>query len=282
MINALCRPAAFSYLSEAVSQRSPWTNAPSKLWALPGLQCSRSGVCDARFLHILVSFQNVGINIIYLFFLFMKNPSKVSVKERLGFSSKPAAPVEKVTLCSEFLFLGGSVLLLQIMWNPLCNNSSPLSQVFSTSMGLTKTVYNPVALKAAQKTSEEALKKKQVRGEKRGNGRKRYFKGRKLLVSHTENMTLFTGSSETTAGRTEEEAGDIGEAHWDTKGEKRIKTLIYSSVPINWQHLDLQPSSTQINSQHGSYKRSLTRLWSNTRRQSPWASQWTALICLCC
>lgn len=39
---------------------------------------------------------------------------------------------------------------------------SPL-QVFSTSMGLTKTVYNPAALKAAQKTSEEALKKKQVR-----------------------------------------------------------------------------------------------------------------------
>ncbi len=32
-------------------------------------------------------------------------------------------------------------------------------------MGLTKTVYNPAALKAAQKTSEEALKKKQVRGE---------------------------------------------------------------------------------------------------------------------
>lgn len=32
-------------------------------------------------------------------------------------------------------------------------------------MGLTKTVYNPAALKAAQKTSEEALKKKQVSGE---------------------------------------------------------------------------------------------------------------------
>lgn len=35
-------------------------------------------------------------------------------------------------------------------------------------MGLTKTVYNPAALKAAQKTSEEALKKKQVRGEMEG------------------------------------------------------------------------------------------------------------------
>ncbi|KAK7913173.1 hypothetical protein WMY93_013384 [Mugilogobius chulae] len=56
-----------------------------------------------------------------------QNASKLSVKERLGFSAKPAPQVEKV---------------------------------FSTSMGLTKTVYNPVALKAVQK-STEVLKKKQ-------------------------------------------------------------------------------------------------------------------------
>ncbi|XP_011608386.1 RNA-binding protein 26 isoform X1 [Takifugu rubripes] len=56
-----------------------------------------------------------------------QNPSKTSVKERLGFSTKPAAPVEKV---------------------------------FSSSMGLTKTVYNPAAITAAQNSSEEALKKK--------------------------------------------------------------------------------------------------------------------------
>ena len=49
----------------------------------------------------------------------------------------------------------------------LFNQFSPPFQVFSTSMGLTKTVYNPAALKAAQKTSEEALKKKQV-GEEQG------------------------------------------------------------------------------------------------------------------
>lgn len=46
----------------------------------------------------------------------------------------------------------------------MCSHLS-FFQVFSTSMGLTKTVYNPAALKAAQKTSEEALKKKQVSGE---------------------------------------------------------------------------------------------------------------------
>ncbi|XP_029000402.1 RNA-binding protein 26 [Betta splendens] len=57
-----------------------------------------------------------------------QNSNKVSVKDRLGFSTKVASPVEKV---------------------------------FSTSVGLTKTVYNPAALKAVQKTSEEALKKKQ-------------------------------------------------------------------------------------------------------------------------
>uniref|UniRef100_A0A8C6SJZ2 RNA binding motif protein 26 n=1 Tax=Neogobius melanostomus TaxID=47308 RepID=A0A8C6SJZ2_9GOBI len=38
-------------------------------------------------------------------------------------------------------------------------DSSVDSQVFSTSLGLTKTVYNPVALKIAQKTSEDLLKK---------------------------------------------------------------------------------------------------------------------------
>ncbi|CAF99779.1 unnamed protein product, partial [Tetraodon nigroviridis] len=58
----------------------------------------------------------------------VQNPSKTSVKERLGFSTKPSAPVDKV---------------------------------FSSSMGLTKTVYNPAAITAAQNSSEEALKKKQ-------------------------------------------------------------------------------------------------------------------------
>uniref|UniRef100_H2V4A3 RNA binding motif protein 26 n=1 Tax=Takifugu rubripes TaxID=31033 RepID=H2V4A3_TAKRU len=70
------------------------------------------------------------LTILFSFFLknsLLQNPSKTSVKERLGFSTKPAAPVEKV---------------------------------FSSSMGLTKTVYNPAAITAAQNSSEEALKKK--------------------------------------------------------------------------------------------------------------------------
>lgn len=55
-----------------------------------------------------------------------------------------------------------------------------LFQVFSTSVGLKKTVYNPAALKAVQKTSEEALKKKQVRGEMEGNGGKSKWRALEL------------------------------------------------------------------------------------------------------
>jgi len=54
-------------------------------------------------------------------------------------------------------------------------------------MGLTKTVYNPEALKAAQKSSEEAVKKKQVRRGMVGNGEWRdlEFRPQTPLDSHT-------------------------------------------------------------------------------------------------
>lgn len=94
----------------------------------------------------------------------VQNPSKVSVKDRLGFSSKPAASVEKVSVHFLLEFLSFYFKLCKCY---MLSRLTPF-QVFSTSMGLTKTVYNPAALKAAQKTSEEALKKKQVRGEMEG------------------------------------------------------------------------------------------------------------------
>ncbi|XP_040893291.1 RNA-binding protein 26 isoform X2 [Toxotes jaculatrix] len=90
----------------------------------------------------------------------IQNPSKVSVKDRLGFSSKPAAPVEKV---------------------------------FSTSMGLTKTVYNPAALKVAQKTSEEALKKKQEALKLQQDVRK---KKQEILEKHIETQKLLISKLE--------------------------------------------------------------------------------------
>ncbi|CAJ1049523.1 RNA-binding protein 26 [Xyrichtys novacula] len=88
-----------------------------------------------------------------------QNPSKVSVKDRLGLP-KPAAPVEKV---------------------------------FSTSMGLTKTVYNPAALKAAQKTSEEALKKKQEALRLQQDVRK---KKQEILEKHIETQKLLISKLE--------------------------------------------------------------------------------------
>lgn len=105
-------------------------------------------------------------------------------------------------------------------------------QVFSTSMGLTKTVYNPAALKAAQKNSEEALKKKQVREEMEGIvGKGEWMdskvrpqsdndmRSKRLRFSYQEQKAVpnpinyFTGSSKTTARCKEEEAGNIGKAH---------------------------------------------------------------------
>lgn len=43
-------------------------------------------------------------------------------------------------------------------------------------MGLTKTVYNPAAITAAQNSSEEALKKKQVRKQEILLSLDRYYK----------------------------------------------------------------------------------------------------------
>lgn len=78
-------------------------------------------------------------------------------------------------------------------------------------MGLTKTVYNPAALKAAQKTSEEALKKKQVREmEETSNSDSRTKSRRRCLIII---RISFTGSSKATAGCSEEEARNTGEAH---------------------------------------------------------------------
>uniref|UniRef100_A0A3Q1JYT4 Uncharacterized protein n=1 Tax=Anabas testudineus TaxID=64144 RepID=A0A3Q1JYT4_ANATE len=88
-----------------------------------------------------------------------QNPSKVSVKDRLGFSAKPAAPFEKV---------------------------------FSTSVGLTKTVYNPAALKAVQKTTEEeALRLQQDVRKKKQEILEKHIETQKLLISKMEkNKTM--------------------------------------------------------------------------------------------
>uniref|UniRef100_A0A7N9APE4 RNA binding motif protein 26 n=1 Tax=Mastacembelus armatus TaxID=205130 RepID=A0A7N9APE4_9TELE len=66
-------------------------------------------------------------------------------------------------------------------------------QVFSTSTGLTKTVYNPAALKTAQKTSEEALKKKQEALRLQQDVRK---KKQEILEKHIETQKLLISKLE--------------------------------------------------------------------------------------
>ncbi|XP_035249321.1 RNA-binding protein 26 isoform X1 [Anguilla anguilla] len=96
------------------------------------------------------------------------NTAKMSVKDRLGLPPKPSVP-------------GG--------------------KVFSTSTGLTKTVYNPAALKAAQKSlpfsntafTEEALKKKQEALKLQQDVRK---KKQEILEKHIETQKLLISKLE--------------------------------------------------------------------------------------
>uniref|UniRef100_A0A8K9Y2R0 RNA binding motif protein 26 n=1 Tax=Oncorhynchus mykiss TaxID=8022 RepID=A0A8K9Y2R0_ONCMY len=92
--------------------------------------------------------------------------SNLSMKERLGFASKPGS-----------------------------TPSGPAGKVFSTSTGLTKTVYNMAALKAAQKTAlfagvtatEEAMKNKQEALRLQQEMRK---KKQEILEKHIETQKL--------------------------------------------------------------------------------------------
>ncbi|XP_063738098.1 RNA-binding protein 26 isoform X2 [Eleginops maclovinus] len=130
-----------------------------------------------------------------------QNSSKVSVKERLGFSAKPAAPVEKV---------------------------------FSTSLGLTKTVYNPAALKAAQKNSEEALKKKQEALRLQQDVRK---KKQEILEKHIETQKLLISKVEKNKAIKAEDRAKIMETlgmitKSITKLQEEIKGISNSNNPL--------------------------------------------------
>lgn len=65
------------------------------------------------------------------FSLLVQNSSKVSVKDRLGFSAKPAAPVEKVSVHYvqhyQFLFFSSS---LSKCINVMCCNFTPPIRCF--------------------------------------------------------------------------------------------------------------------------------------------------------
>ncbi|KAM6943433.1 RNA-binding protein 26 [Xenentodon cancila] len=120
-----------------------------------------------------------------------QNTSKVSVKDRLGFSAKPVTPVEKV---------------------------------FSTSMGLTKTVYNPAALKSVQRTSEEALKKKQEAIKLQQDVRK---KKQEILEKHIETQKLLISKLEKNKAMKAEDKAKIMETLGTlTKGITKLQEEI--------------------------------------------------------
>ncbi|XP_041842836.1 RNA-binding protein 26 isoform X2 [Melanotaenia boesemani] len=130
-----------------------------------------------------------------------QSASKVSVKDRLGFSAKTAAPVEKV---------------------------------FSTSLGLTKTVYNPAAMKAVQRTSEEALKKKQEALKLQQDVRK---KKQEILEKHIETQKLLISKLEKNKAMKAEDKAKIMETLGTltksiTKLQEEIKGISSCSNPL--------------------------------------------------
>ncbi|XP_077395307.1 RNA-binding protein 26-like [Festucalex cinctus] len=127
-----------------------------------------------------------------------QNPAKVSVKERLGFSTKPAAPVEKV---------------------------------FSTSAGLSKTVYNPAALKAVQKTTDDSVKKKREALRLQQDVRK---KKQEILEKHIETQKLLISKLEKNKTMKAEDKAKIMETLGTltksiTKLQEEIKSISSSS-----------------------------------------------------
>ncbi|XP_076011433.1 RNA-binding protein 26 isoform X2 [Genypterus blacodes] len=129
-----------------------------------------------------------------------QNPSKV--KDALGFPIKPATPVEKV---------------------------------FSTSMGLTKTVYNPAAMKAVQKNTEEAMKKKQEALKLQQDVRK---KKQEILEKHIETQKLLISKLEKNKAMKAEDKAKIMETLGTltksiTKLQEEIKGISSSSVGSN-------------------------------------------------
>lgn len=123
--------------------------------------------------HIYLSKSTGGVYKHNVFFLPFGAESFQNVSEgAFGFLYQTSSShwKSKFLLTVDSYWFSFGISLLSNLANDICYDFYFSLQVFSTSVGLTKTVYNPAALKAAQKTSEEALKKKQVR---KGGGKKR-------------------------------------------------------------------------------------------------------------
>ncbi|XP_034048982.1 RNA-binding protein 26 isoform X2 [Thalassophryne amazonica] len=131
-----------------------------------------------------------------------QNATKGSVKDRLGFSGNP-------TIVS-------------------------VEKVFSTSGGLTKTLYNPAALKAVQKTTEEALKKKQEALRLQHDVRK---KKQEILEKNIETQKLLISKLERNKSMKAEDKAKIMETldtltKGITKLQEEIKGISRDNNPL--------------------------------------------------
>ncbi|KAJ7409035.1 RNA-binding protein 26 isoform X3 [Pitangus sulphuratus] len=173
-----------------------------------------------------------------------QNVTKLSVKDRLGFVSKPVTPTtEKVDKIMPILSLGlsrgffntsmakmffkerakktkqskssGVVEMYVVYFTEIVKQATMFS-VLSTSTGLTKTVYNPAALKAAQKSlpvvstsvldSNEAQKKKQEALRLQQEMRK---KKQEILEKHIETQKMLISKLEKNKAMKSEDKAEI-------------------------------------------------------------------------
>ncbi|NWU21126.1 RBM26 protein, partial [Dyaphorophyia castanea] len=151
-----------------------------------------------------------------------QNVTKLSVKDRLGFVSKPVTPTTE--------------------------------KVLSTSTGLTKTVYNPAALKAAQKSlpvvstsvldSNEAQKKKQEALRLQQDVRK---KKQEILEKHIETQKMLISKLEKNkAMKSEDKAEIMKTLEILTNSITKLKDELKGVSPGGGTHLKSMKTKTQM------------------------------------
>uniref|UniRef100_A0A3P9B8I2 RNA binding motif protein 26 n=1 Tax=Maylandia zebra TaxID=106582 RepID=A0A3P9B8I2_9CICH len=135
--------------------------------------------------------------------------------------------------------------------------SGAASQVCSTSMGLTKTVYNPAVLKTAQRTSEEALKKKQEALKLQQDVRK---KKQEILEKHIETQKLLISKLEKNKSMKAEDKAKIMETldmltKSITKLQEEIKLISSNSNPLRIAKSKAQAQKELLDAQLDLYKK---------------------------
>uniref|UniRef100_A0A3P8QWN4 RNA binding motif protein 26 n=1 Tax=Astatotilapia calliptera TaxID=8154 RepID=A0A3P8QWN4_ASTCA len=129
--------------------------------------------------------------------------------------------------------------------------------VCSTSMGLTKTVYNPAVLKTAQRTSEEALKKKQEALKLQQDVRK---KKQEILEKHIETQKLLISKLEKNKSMKAEDKAKIMETldmltKSITKLQEEIKLISSNSNPLRIAKSKAQAQKELLDAQLDLYKK---------------------------